>query len=1094
MLNTGIKISQYPDAPVDDFNKKNRLLLNHHFITYAPSHYGIKYINKNYKVSLDTLQKDIMGQIGLNNVKGKYLNYIDFWSGYWSNEDKVESYVYEWPKNLQYNDNYIPDKFGYSEDKSRDKIFLLKSAPLPLEEIDEKINPKNGKSYGSDPNPETNKFVNKKYIDDRFNGIRKVTSSGTSLEIRPYTCLYDFSTMPQSIDIVDTIYLEDGRGLKDCIENNCLIFYIKLPTPFSTSLSITHNGLPVKWSFDEELNEILSNCKEVGVNIYIKCYAEYVNNVFTVHCTNALNNMWYVKAGDFIKIENKNVISVKTTDTIIDDNTVVPTSKPLHDLFYGESELGKIEKLTFETNSSTQSYTHRDATGFTFIPKTEITLKKINILPKDNNVLGNVTVYLHIWTPDVTDNFTTVTKIKVSENHAIYENGYLSWDIGENITLITGQQYIFTFHTNSNFSENWRVGKVLGLYGFSSKNTPSPAYPFTWNALAYPNDDTSTSDIDESKEYSLDCKIYGEFEEIIEISEGIIETLDSHINNSDLHGAKHDISHKFDYNFTSKYIKSYRDGTITLNDNSIINYDIYPATIANYTFRNKGIRGNFDENTATLTSFNERVREGANGTGKNQYYYYERDYYSQKPGSSALYYDDDKDGGTAKPLSNLINGSNMFLRAKLSSFNDNISSLQIGRQMFAQNRYLKEFRSALPSLTNGDKMFIGTALTSFRTKLPSLSMAESMFRLCPHLRYVDTCLPNLTFAQGMFGLCINLQRMDLSKNSGISLYNADDMFAGCESLTHCMLDLSYLETGDNMFGKAGSGNSGTVVGNITIPSQTTYGHPKLDLKSVKFMCDTLRDWSSSFKINETIDTGNGTVNEQINTEDHKITFGIYDDIEETASVNINKAKQKGWMVTTLISPITSFTYDIDDTDIVRNLEIVDETLKKENQVNHNIYAFALSKSHFVGENETKKIKRIIINNNGAGGWTQTSGEAYMVLRFIKNGNIVGKSEYWSNNKSKFISSYKKYVFNFETIDLPVDYDVIRIALVKETKKESVTFDDNFLPDNDSRYLFRTNVLTNTNGSALLHSDDSCYCDLYWPAKQDFVVETVVQFE
>jgi hypothetical protein len=94
----------------------------------------------------------------------------------------------------------------------------------------------------------------------------------------------------------------------------------------------------------------------------------------------------------------------------------------------------------------------------------------------------------------------------------------------------------------------------------------------------------------------------------------------------------------------------------------------------------------------------------------------------------------------------MINGEGMFLRANLTTFNDDIRCLMNGKNMFAYNKKLTNFRSALPSLTLGDKMFLGSGINKFNTKLPSLASAECMFRLCLNLRYVNTCIPNLCFA------------------------------------------------------------------------------------------------------------------------------------------------------------------------------------------------------------------------------------------------------------------------------------------------------------------------------------------------------------
>ena len=329
-------------------------------------------MNKNYQIPVQTLRDDFRGYLGIENAKGTWQNTIRIWSGNWiDTENRENSYVYQWKYDERGNLDYIADKWGDEEDV--DKIFLLRNAPIPFEEPHQ------------DPNPNSNKFVDKKYIDDRFNGIRKVKTSGTTLQIRPYPCVYEYSAMPTSINIVDTLTLEDGRKIKDCIEKNCLIFYIKLPTPTSTTLSVKANNVDTKWGFSGELTQLLSTAKKNADNGLIKCYAEYINGTFTVHCTNGMNlkpgeggtveidttdtivdgsdavptsnavydhvkshedknihitsserTSWNNKIsevvnGDFINVTNKNTISVKTSTTISDDDTTLPTSNAVYD-------------------------------------------------------------------------------------------------------------------------------------------------------------------------------------------------------------------------------------------------------------------------------------------------------------------------------------------------------------------------------------------------------------------------------------------------------------------------------------------------------------------------------------------------------------------------------------------------------------------------------------------------------------------------------------------------------------------------------------------------------------------------------------------
>lgn len=152
----------------------------------------------------------------MENAKGDWQNMIHFWSGDWINDDKTKSYIYKWKYEERGSSDYISNKFGNKKDNEGnaiddyDRIFFINNAPIPLEEPEQ------------DPCPESNKFVNKKYIDDRFNGVRKVSVTGEiltihpysceyELAIRPYSCVYEFGKTPTKINIVDTETLQDKR-------------------------------------------------------------------------------------------------------------------------------------------------------------------------------------------------------------------------------------------------------------------------------------------------------------------------------------------------------------------------------------------------------------------------------------------------------------------------------------------------------------------------------------------------------------------------------------------------------------------------------------------------------------------------------------------------------------------------------------------------------------------------------------------------------------------------------------------------------------------------------------------------------------------
>lgn len=247
-----------------------------------------------------------------------------------------------------------------------------------------------------------------------------------------------------------------------------------------------------------------------------------------------------------------------------------------------------------------------------------------------------------------------------------------------------------------------------------------------------------------------------------------------------------------------------------------------------------------------------------NSTYRNDFYY-EYDVFNNKV------YDNDLDNNGVPKMStlqNLVNGSNMFLRSGLTEFNDDLSCLINGWQMFNSSSNLSSFRSSLPSLTIGIRMFLKTSLTKFETKLPHLVLSECMFKDCSLLTQVNTCLPNLTHGQGMFAGCSALSSVRFSPNSFQCLYNGEDMFNGCSSLTSFHYELPYLESGVNMFLSC-----------------------KLDLESVRIIANSLPDF--------------GTKDSDGYAEDgrkHVITFGVMNTEDTMLSTYKTTMEVKGWVV------------------------------------------------------------------------------------------------------------------------------------------------------------------------------------------------------
>ena len=324
----GVRISQYPQAPVNISNHKKKLELHHSLISWAPAYYGLTTVNKNYQVPLSSLRQDLLGYIGINNSKPGWRNYLTFWQGDWYNTDRTKSYVYTWSVDWKGDDDYIFNKHGldveYDKTNNINRVFILNDAPLPLQETYTPVNAINSSNHGEDPNPNNVKLVSKKYIDDRHNGVRKIEKApatnsvgklyGSELNIRPYTCFYQYSNPPaqntltgiQTINITDNEVLEDGRTIKDVLRHNRLKFYIRLTNNDSYykkdgshfhNLQILVNGKDeALWSYKDELSQILRDARQKETKgtvenpykgyIFIRCEAQYINNKFTVTCSN----------------------------------------------------------------------------------------------------------------------------------------------------------------------------------------------------------------------------------------------------------------------------------------------------------------------------------------------------------------------------------------------------------------------------------------------------------------------------------------------------------------------------------------------------------------------------------------------------------------------------------------------------------------------------------------------------------------------------------------------------------------------------------------------------------------------------------------
>lgn len=335
---TGLKISQYQTAQVNNNELKNKLTLDHFIVSYAPAYFGTGTINKNYKIPIQNLREDILGYIGIENAKGNWRDTVKLWFGEWDSTDKVKSYVYEWDFETERGHNdYISNKHGLNADGS-DRLFFLNSAYIPYETPADK----------NDPCPSSVKFVTKQYIDSRFDGIPKIEVSGTDLELRSYQCVYVFDSMPTEINIIDTLRSEDGQSLYDRLGKNCLMFLIKLPVPNTraTSIqSINFNNGTVSWSYENELSDIVYDSLR-NFPIWLKAFGEIIDGVLHLTFSNAINieptelfenqGIKQITPVSPISITAKDhtntdlTISIDTAATLSDDANTVPTTKAVH--------------------------------------------------------------------------------------------------------------------------------------------------------------------------------------------------------------------------------------------------------------------------------------------------------------------------------------------------------------------------------------------------------------------------------------------------------------------------------------------------------------------------------------------------------------------------------------------------------------------------------------------------------------------------------------------------------------------------------------------------------------------------------------------
>lgn len=377
---TGTKISQYPFAEVNTSSFKKKLELSHKFISYAEANYGASNIRKNYQISIEALRDDFLGFIGITNSKAAWRDLINVWEGDWYNMDRVRSYVTPWLPTEFYLTDYIPNKYGldkkYDVDNNIHRIFMLNTAPWPLEATDRHFSSEEDKNYGEDPNPHSVRFVSKNYVDDRHSGFRKVDVQDYGLEhpshltIRPYTCFYQYTELPEQdengcyyVDICDDCVLEDGSTFHDKVRYNRLVFYLRFKNHpefyvrdgvHCNNLKILVNGEEdvVRWSYEDEWTEILREFRLKTIDgeiqntqkeyLFLKCEGEYIDGKFVVTGSSFFGRKKAIKRMIEIPVTDNGIVDI---DLSLHENECFVTQVPLDDLTNNEREIYRDQTI-----------------------------------------------------------------------------------------------------------------------------------------------------------------------------------------------------------------------------------------------------------------------------------------------------------------------------------------------------------------------------------------------------------------------------------------------------------------------------------------------------------------------------------------------------------------------------------------------------------------------------------------------------------------------------------------------------------------------------------------------------------------------------
>lgn len=334
----GRKLSEYPLMPVNRGEFPNRIIYDSFLFSYAHTEYSQKFINKNFQIPYSCVRRDIHYMMGIDNLKHDYRNLLSLWCGFWAcPHDRTASYLYKWSDSQSNEFDYVKDKFRQLESHdNHDNVFLLKTAPIPMEETTgantATLVPPDGTSNGNGLNDigvtdvhytgkedneqlGTHKIVTKDYIDNRFNGWRIVDTAVTNIggkitatiPFRPYGCYYyvdqPTATPAKHVEIVNfttTVQYDNQHSILDKLKKKRLIFNIRLENHGNYHI-LRDNSEIIKFKID-------------GSEAQVKFDTGFSVNSLFAH----VSEYYYLRCEAYINKSNKLEILIKSDGNITD--------------------------------------------------------------------------------------------------------------------------------------------------------------------------------------------------------------------------------------------------------------------------------------------------------------------------------------------------------------------------------------------------------------------------------------------------------------------------------------------------------------------------------------------------------------------------------------------------------------------------------------------------------------------------------------------------------------------------------------------------------------------------------------------------------